>query len=44
MLELIQQKYFSIITGGGINNFIIEYNEDTAEYANQVEESNIAAS
>jgi segregation and condensation protein A len=27
MLELIQQKYFSIILGTGINNFIIEYNE-----------------
>ena len=28
MLELIQQKYFSIIIGEGINNFIIEYNEE----------------
>lgn len=28
MLELIQQKYFSIMMGQGINNFIIEYNED----------------
>jgi segregation and condensation protein A len=27
MLELIQQKYLSIITGEGVNNFIIEYNE-----------------
>ncbi|MGH2646247.1 MAG: segregation and condensation protein A [Ginsengibacter sp.] len=31
MLELIQQKYFLIITGKGINNFIIEYNEDRPE-------------
>src|SRR5450432_1822597 len=28
MLELIQQKYFYIITGAGINNFIIEFNEN----------------
>ncbi|MEP7252783.1 MAG: segregation/condensation protein A [Ginsengibacter sp.] len=28
LLELIQQKYFSIMMGQGINNFIIEYNED----------------
>lgn len=27
MLELIQQKYLSILTGEGVNNFIIEYNE-----------------
>lgn len=31
MLELIQQKYFSIIIGEGINNFIIEYNEERKE-------------
>lgn len=31
MLELIQQKYFSIILGEGINNFIIEYNEERPE-------------
>ncbi|MDQ6762878.1 MAG: segregation/condensation protein A [Bacteroidota bacterium] len=31
MLELIQQKYFSIIMGGGINNFIIEYNADRVD-------------
>ncbi|MBK7884473.1 MAG: segregation/condensation protein A [Chitinophagaceae bacterium] len=35
MLELIQQKYLSIIIGEGRNNFIIEYNEareaDTSE-------------
>lgn len=28
MLELIQLKYFTIIMGQGINNFIVEYNED----------------
>src|SRR6185295_11181682 len=27
MLELIQQKYFFILTGEGINNFIIEFNK-----------------
>jgi segregation and condensation protein A len=27
MLELIQQKYLSILTGEGVNNFIIEFNE-----------------
>ncbi|HTN08754.1 segregation and condensation protein A [Agriterribacter sp.] len=31
MLELIQQKYMSIITGEGRNNFIIEWNEDREE-------------
>ncbi len=31
MLELIQQKYFNIITGAGINNFIIEFNEARQE-------------
>ncbi|MEO6683211.1 MAG: segregation/condensation protein A [Ginsengibacter sp.] len=28
MLELIQQKYMMILTGEGINNFIIEYNQE----------------
>ena len=28
MLELVQQKYFYIIMGEGINNFIIEYNNE----------------
>jgi segregation and condensation protein A len=28
LLELIQQKYMLIITGEGLNNFIIEYNEN----------------
>jgi segregation and condensation protein A len=31
MLELIQQKYFYIITGAGINNFIVEFNENRQE-------------
>ncbi|XZF15054.1 segregation and condensation protein A [Chitinophagaceae bacterium MMS25-I14] len=28
MLELVQQKYFSIMVGLGRNNFIVEWNED----------------
>ncbi len=31
MLELVQQKFMSIITGEGRNNFIIEYNEHREE-------------
>jgi segregation and condensation protein A len=31
MLELIQQKYFFIIMGEGINNFIVEYNNERLE-------------
>ena len=31
MLELIQQKFFSIMMGQGMNNFIIEFNEDRVE-------------
>ena len=31
ILELIQLKYMTIITGNGINNFIIEYNKDKIE-------------
>ena len=31
MLELIQQKYMSIITGDGRNNFIVEWNENREE-------------
>ncbi len=31
MLELIQQKYFTILLGEGMNNFIIEYNNEQAE-------------
>ncbi|MEO5650294.1 MAG: segregation/condensation protein A [Ginsengibacter sp.] len=31
LLEMIQQKYMMIITGEGLNNFIIEYNEDRVE-------------
>jgi segregation and condensation protein A len=28
LLELVQQKYLSIVIGEGKNNFIIEFNED----------------
>lgn len=31
ILELIQLKYMTIITGSGTNNFIIEYNQDRIE-------------
>ena len=31
MLELIQQKYFFIIMGEGVNNFIVEYNESRVD-------------
>ena len=31
LLELVQQKYLSIITGEGMNNFIIEFNEEREE-------------
>ncbi len=31
MLELVQSKYMTIITGEGFNNFIIEYNDDFVE-------------
>ena len=31
MLELIQQKYMSIITGEGRNNFIVEWNDNREE-------------
>ena len=36
MLELIQQKYFSILLGEGWNNFIIEFNDSRPE---EVQES-----
>jgi segregation and condensation protein A len=31
LLELVQQKYMSILTGEGMNNFIIEWNENREE-------------
>lgn len=31
LLELVQQNYLSIILGEGMNNFIIEYNEERVE-------------
>ncbi len=30
ILELVQQKYLTILTGEGVNNFILEFNEDSA--------------
>lgn len=45
ILELIQQKYLTIIAGSGTNNFIIEYNESrpeegTPEERNSIDPSN----
>lgn len=34
LLELVQQKYMSLITGDGRNNFIVEFNEHREEEAN----------
>ncbi|HEX7457814.1 MAG TPA: chromosome segregation protein ScpA, partial [Ginsengibacter sp.] len=39
MLELVQQKYFFIIMGEGINNFIIEYNNEREEDTEIVEQA-----
>ena len=39
ILELIQQKYMTILTGTGTNNFIIEYNEDRVEEEAPAEEN-----
>ena len=36
MLELIQAKYFFILTGEGRNNFIVEYNENREEEAEPI--------
>lgn len=36
LLELVQQKYLSIITGEGMNNFIIEFNENREEEEEEV--------
>lgn len=38
LLELIQQKYMSIIIGEGVNNFIIEYCESPEEEPENIEE------
>ena len=35
MLELVQQKFFSILVGTGRNNFIIEWNENKDEETSQ---------
>jgi segregation and condensation protein A len=44
LLEMIQQKYMMIITGEGLNNFIIEYNEERVEETAPQEEINTYAS
>jgi segregation and condensation protein A len=31
MLELVQQKFMKMIVGEGMNNFIVEWNEDREE-------------
>jgi segregation and condensation protein A len=41
ILELIQQKYMTILNGTGTNNFIIEYNEDRVEEETSSEESRV---
>jgi len=33
LLELVQQKYMSIMVGEGRNNFIVEWNEQREEEA-----------
>jgi segregation and condensation protein A len=38
LLELVQQKYLSIIIGEGKNNFIVEYNEESEKEAEPVAE------
>jgi segregation and condensation protein A len=32
VLELAQQQYLKVLSGEGINNFIIEYNENEEEH------------
>jgi len=39
ILELIQLKYMTILIGSGMNNFIIEYNEDRIEEEIPLEET-----
>lgn len=41
VLELVQLKYMTIITGEGTNNFIIEYNEEGVKEAIEAEENSI---
>jgi segregation and condensation protein A len=40
MLELVQQKYMSILIGEGRNNFIVEYNEnrDSSSESSEIQE------
>ncbi len=39
MLELIQQNYFTIMMGEGMNNFIISYNEDREQDAPLIQQT-----
>jgi len=43
VLELVQLKYMTIITGEGTNNFIIEYNEEGVKEAIAAGENDINA-
>jgi len=43
MLELIQGNYFTILTGQGINNFIVEYNESREEEVQGIYDGQIKA-
>ena len=40
MLELIQQKFFTIMIGSGRNNFILEWNEEREELASEEQPTN----
>lgn len=40
MLELVQQKYMKIMVGEGMNNFIVEWNEEQQEEINNLEINN----
>ncbi len=40
MLELVQQKYMKIMVGEGMNNFIVEWNEEEQEAINNLEINN----
>jgi segregation and condensation protein A len=42
MLELIQQKFLTILMGEGRNNFIVEWNEGREELAEEIAPNNLA--
>ncbi|MEO9144489.1 MAG: segregation/condensation protein A [Ginsengibacter sp.] len=44
ILELVQQKYMMIISGSGVNNFILEYNTERVEDTEPKEENTIIPS